>query len=105
VEFDELMRGRRWVPIRGCPGRFILGGGPVRLRPEELAGPGCEPKEYSVAGARDTVVVVRFNGGGLISYRKAGGEYLHTLNTEEGLGRKLAQLGLTSRADEGRVRD
>ena len=99
MDFEELMRGRRWVPIRGCPGRFILGGGPVRLRPEELAGPGCEPKEFRVAGTRDAVVVVRFDGGGLISYRKSGGEYLHTLNTEEGFGRKLEQLGLSSPAD------
>lgn len=85
----------RWVPIRGCPGRLIFEGGPVLLRPEELAGSGCEPKEFNVAGARDAVVVVCFGGGGLISYRKAGGEYLHTLNTEEGFGRKLAQLGIS----------
>ena len=33
----------------------------------------------------------RFMGYGIISYRKENGTYLHTLNTEEGLERKLAQ--------------
>jgi hypothetical protein len=92
---DELMQSRRWVQLRGCPGRFILGGGPVDLQHEELAGPDCMPKEFRVAGARDVVVVTRFSGGGLISYRKPEGRYLHTLNTEEGFRRKLAQLGIS----------
>jgi hypothetical protein len=95
VGFEELMQSHRWVPIRGCPGRFILGGGPVGLRPEDLAGPGFELKEFRIMGARDIVVVTRLTGGGLISYRKAEGVYLHTLNTEEGFGRKLAQLGIS----------
>jgi hypothetical protein len=95
VCFEELKRGGGWVPIRGCPGRFILRGGPVSLRPEELLGPDCEPKEFRVAGALDVIVVAQFVGGGLISYRKADGTYLHTLNTEEGFERKLAQLGIS----------
>ena len=94
VVFDELMQSRDWVPVRGCPGRFILNGGPVGLRPEELLGDKCEPMEFCVAGARDVVIVMQFAGGGLISYRKADGMYLHTLNTEEGFERKLAQLGI-----------
>ena len=40
------------------------------------------------------VVVLRFADGGLISYRKADGSYIHTLNTRDGLHRKLAQLGI-----------
>jgi hypothetical protein len=47
-----------------------------------------------VAGSRDPVLVARFADGGLISYRRADGTYVHTLNTREGLERKLAQLGL-----------
>jgi hypothetical protein len=35
-----------------------------------------------------------FEGGGLVSYRKPDGAYLHTLNTPDGLARKLAQLGI-----------
>jgi hypothetical protein len=40
------------------------------------------------------VLVVVCEGGGLISYRKPDGSYVHTLNTKEGLNRKLDQLGL-----------
>jgi hypothetical protein len=47
-----------------------------------------------VAAARDEVHVGRVPGGGLISYRQADGTFVHTLNTEEGLARKLADLGL-----------
>jgi hypothetical protein len=50
--------------------------------------------EHRVAGARDPVFVARFADGGLISYRRADGTYVHTLNTREGLERKLAQLGI-----------
>ena len=46
-------------------------------------------------GARDAVIVGRFEGGGIISCRKEDNTYLHTLNTEEGLERKLAQLGIS----------
>jgi hypothetical protein len=80
------------MPIRGCPGRLILRVGAVDLRPEDLVGPACGLKEFRVAGARDAVFVGRFEGGGIISYRKEDGTFLHTLNTEEGFERKLAQL-------------
>jgi hypothetical protein len=51
-------------------------------------------EEHRVAGARDPVLVARFAEGGLISYRRADGTYVHTLNTRDGLERKLAQLGI-----------
>ena len=92
----EVLRARwGWAPIRGCPGRFLLRDGAIDLRPEDLVGPDCELKEFRVEGARDAVIAGRFEGGGIISYRKADNTYLHTLNTEEGLERKLAQLGIS----------
>lgn len=93
--FEELKQKLEWAPLRGCPGRFILRVGPVTLRPEEVVGPDCELKEFRVDGAPDIVVAGRLIGGGLISYKKGGGKYLHTLNTEEGFERKLAQLGIS----------
>ncbi|HEY8561613.1 MAG TPA: hypothetical protein VIL74_14655 [Pyrinomonadaceae bacterium] len=51
-------------------------------------------KEFEVPKAADTVIVGQIHDGGLISYRKADGTYLHTLNTIEGFERKLAQLGI-----------
>ena len=44
--------------------------------------------------AKDPVIVTPFEDGGLISYRKADGMFLHTLNTREGFERKLRQLGI-----------
>ena len=50
--------------------------------------------EYECVAAKDLVIVTPFDDGGLISYRKAQGMFLHTLNTREGLERKLLQLGI-----------
>ena len=43
--------------------------------------------------APDPVVAVQLPDGGLISYRKPDGRYLHTLATPEAFLRKLRQLG------------
>jgi hypothetical protein len=53
--------------------------------------------EHIVVGAKDPVVVAVFVDGGLISYRKLNGTYVHTLNTRDGLERKLQQLGIELR--------
>ena len=91
--FGELYAQFPWKEIRGCPGRHILRTGISTLDPAELSG-GAEVKEYSTKGASDMVAVAWLTGGGLISYKKPDGSYLHTLNTEAGLLRKLDQLGI-----------
>jgi hypothetical protein len=95
--FDELFARLPWKEIRGCPGRHILGTGLSGIDPAELSG-GGEVEEYSAAGAPDVVLVARIDGGGLITYKKPSGLYLHTLNTEAGLRRKLDQLGIAVEA-------
>jgi hypothetical protein len=50
--------------------------------------------EHLVAAAKDPVIVAPLADGGLISYRKADGTYVHTLNSREGFERKLRQLGI-----------
>ena len=97
MTFDELMRRRTWVPIANCPGRFILAGGPHALPPEELLESPSPLSTFDVATARDTVAVGHLDDGGVISYRRADGSYVHTLNTAEGFARKLRQLGIESR--------
>ena len=57
-------------------------------------GHGSDSQEFQVKTAQDPVVVTVLEAGGLISYRKPDGGYLHTLNTEEGFRRKLEQLGI-----------
>jgi hypothetical protein len=98
VGFEDLLRRWGGEPIPNCPGRFVLRGAPASLPPHELLGPDASVANYRVPGARDAVLVARFGDGGLISYRRSDGTYLHTLNTPEGLTRKLSQLGIDSPA-------
>jgi hypothetical protein len=94
MTFDELMKAWNWKPIRNCPGRYVLQGVRTDFGPQELLGDEIEVKEYRVDSAQDAVVVAQLEGGGLISYRREDGSFLHTLNTPEGFTRKLLQLGI-----------
>jgi len=92
--------------MRHCPGRFLLAGVRPDLTPEALLGTDAELFEFDVAAARDKVVIAQLDEGGLISYKRADGTYLHTLNSAEGFSRKMLQLGiaprgLRRRAEEG----
>ena len=60
----------------------------------ELAEVDCAPMEFLVKAAKDSVLVLPLEGGGLITYRRLDGTYLHTLNDEAGFQRKLEQLGI-----------
>lgn len=105
VNFDELKR--RWSvrPIRNCPGRYVIVDCPPGMSPQELLGETATLESYRVPGTRDPVLIVRFQGGGLISYRRADGSFLHTLNDSAGFRRKLQQLGLeTVDESQGRIR-
>ena len=64
------------------------------MPPAELVCGRVHVTEHIVGTAKDPVVVAAFVDGGLISYRKQGGNYLHTLNSCEGFARKLQQLGI-----------
>jgi hypothetical protein len=92
--FNQL--ATRWDlrPIRNCPGRFIIHTASAELTPRDLLGSEAVVQTFKVSSARDTVLVARFEGGGLISYRRADGKHLHTLNTDEGFKRKLLDLGI-----------
>ena len=83
-----------WKPFRYCPGRYILCAVPSDLSPEALLGCPTELRLFPVAAAQDAVVVARLDKGGLISYSRTDGTYLHTLNTAEGFERKLSNLGV-----------
>lgn len=94
MTFDELILKWSWKPIRNCPGRYIICAAPPNLSPEDLLGPATDFRLFRVAAAEDAVVVARLDKGGLISYSRTDGTYLHTLNTEEGFERKLSNLGV-----------
>jgi len=92
--FGELSTSWQLRPIRNCPGRFILRTGPIELTPRDLLNSETDIPAFNVSSAKDTVLVARLEGGGLISYRRADGTHLHTLNTVAGFERKLRDLGI-----------
>ena len=94
MTFEELWQRGVWVPIRDCPGRFVLQGQAPSFGLADLFGCELEILRFPTSAARDCVLVVRLENGGVISYERADGSFLHTLATEEGLGRKLTQLGI-----------
>ena len=92
--FDSLHAKHLWRPIPDCPGRYVLRGTARDLSIEQVAGEALAVREFRVSATSDTVLVAVFEGGGLISFRKLDGSVVHTLNTPDGLARRLAQLGV-----------
>ena len=72
----------------------MLAAGPVATPLEDIVPGATGGSEHVCATAKDPVIVTPFEDGGLISYRKADGLFVHTLNTREGLERKLRQLAI-----------
>src|SRR5262245_21836839 len=91
--FACLWASWHWRPIRNCRGRHCLVTSNSRLPVSALI-PGTLAAIYRVRAARDPVLVVEFEGGGLISYLREDGTLMHTLNTSGGFHRKLRQLGV-----------
>ena len=95
MTYDELAARWQWRPIRNCPGRFVMTDSPSTVTPADLLGPRTEVAEFPISEARDPVLVGQLDRGGVISYRRGDGRYVHTLNSAEGFARKLQQLGIT----------
>ena len=97
MTFDIAMKLGDWVPIRNCPGRFVLRGVPPTLSVAALLGEGVPIQTFQSPVARDIVFVACFEGGGTISYQQSPDSWLHTLCTRDGFRRKLQQLQITLR--------
>jgi protein-tyrosine phosphatase len=93
INFDQLKAAWRWRPISGCPGRFVLRDHRPDLTLEDILGP-AHISRFRVEKAKGLVLVVGIEGGGLISYARPDGTYIHTLNTEDDFQRKLEHLGI-----------
>jgi hypothetical protein len=93
LTFSTLFDRWAWRPIPHCPGRYVLDAGPVATPPEDIV-PGTTGSVHVCATAKDPVIVTPLDDGGLISYRKPDGRFLHTLNTRDGFERKVRQLGI-----------
>lgn len=92
VTFQKVYEAWPWKPIPGCPGRYVLSPAAFAGPPSELCGFALAEEVIPPSGSADPAVVVRFEDGGLISYRKPDDSFVHTLNTPEGLARKLAEM-------------
>lgn len=102
MTFDEIMARWPWRPIPNCPGRFVLSPGRNSVAPSGIvSAPIGDITEHVIPATPDPVIVTEFEDGGLISYRKPDGSFIHTLNTTEGLDRKLRQLGIRSQRQTG----
>jgi hypothetical protein len=100
--FQTLLEAWDWTPIPNCPGRFALRAA-THLDIDKLLGRAAMAHEFRVQKARDAVLVVPLADGGLISYRRANGSFLHTLNTRDGFDRKLRDLGIDLGIEPGSV--
>ena len=96
MRFEQVFEGFSWRPIPRCPGRYVLKSGLSACTVADIAGKDATTTEHRVSSARDSVLVASFENGGLISYRKPSGKFVHTLNDREGFARKLADLGIES---------
>jgi hypothetical protein len=91
--FADLFSRYRAVPIRGCPGRYVLRSA-VAMGVEALVGASMVVVRHSVPRARDPVMVAQLADGGIISYARPDGTFVHTLCDADGFRRKLVQLGI-----------
>jgi hypothetical protein len=95
MTFDLLKSSHEWKAIRNCPGRFVLTDKPPAFGITDLLGSGIDVMRFHSPKAKDVVCVMPLDNGGIISYERASGTWLHTLNTEEGFKRKLDQLEIS----------
>jgi hypothetical protein len=101
AELQRVWELHRWKPLGGCDGRFVHRGSslarlslPALVREWQVASCTSVVRCCEVDESMDAADVVRFvGGGGMITYVKSDGAFVHTLNTESGLARKLKARG------------
>jgi hypothetical protein len=92
IGFQEIFEKYPWNPIKNCPGRYVQEGRPRKITVDDPICRNAEILEFETPKAADTVHVVEFPDGGIVSYRKKDRSYVHILCDPEGFKRKLEQL-------------
>ncbi len=92
MNYEKAWKLGDWIPIRDCPGRFVLNGGPTTICVTGLLGNGMHIQKFQSDKAKDKVFVVEFDGGGTISYQNFANSWVHTLCDCAGFARKMKQL-------------
>lgn len=105
MRFETLFASLDWTPIPNCPGRYVLKTDRAATPPAMLVGDDATMQQCRSPHAADPIELVLLEDGAVLSYRKPDGRYVHTLNTSEGLARKLAQLALTQAPIEDTIDD
>lgn len=99
MRIDMLLSMLEWSAIPNCPGRYVLKTDLTRVPPDRLVGERMPMRALRSPHAADPIELVMLEDGAILSYRRPDGCYVHTLNTSDGLARKLAQLELTNDAE------
>ncbi len=94
ITFEKMISEWKWRPIYNCPGRFKLNNVDTTISIDDLLGFEMEVKQFQTSKAMDMVLIVPFSDGGIISYKREDGSYIHTLNNEDGFKRKLSDLNI-----------
>ena len=90
--FSTVLKTYKWHLINNCPGRYRLKEKAGKtLSPSQLVGRILEETELISPNTQDPIIVAEFpdQSGGLLSYKKSDGTFVHTLNTPSGFKRKL----------------
>jgi hypothetical protein len=94
ASFRDIFGKYQWREIRNCPGRYCAKDIPPNCTVSKLLEEPVTEQLQSSPRAKDFVIITPMEHGGIISFKRRDGSYLHTLNTPEGFARKRADLGL-----------
>jgi len=100
MDFEKLFNLYSWKEIANCPGRYLLDKDDnQRLKsipPTVILENQIPIEQFSSDICRDRVHIGKFIDGGLLSYEKSDGSFVHTLNNSSGLQRKMNHLNIHS---------
>ncbi|CAF0927136.1 unnamed protein product [Adineta steineri] len=96
--FMKLFTLYSWKEIKNCPGRYLLtkqDNEHLRLiSPSEILNNKISIQIFDSEICRDRIHIGKFIDGGLLSYEKSDGTFVHTLNNISGLTRKMNHLNV-----------
>lgn len=91
--------------IANCPGRYIVKNIPENLSVNELMSENVKVSVHDSPKAKDKVAILILEDGGIISYIRANGTLLHTINNKSGFYRKIQDLELSKTLSDDARKD
>ena len=102
MKIEDLLKRFQWEQIPNTNGRFTLNRAePPRSIAELVDSQETEIKQYPSAHQQELIFVVELEDGGLISYLRKDGSFIHTLNSQNMFKRKQWELGIISYSPRG----